>query len=192
MKLVIGIAGRRGSGKDTAAGCLCERHGFISIDFSRDILTPVLRAEGRPVTRESLTRLAMAGRAEAGNGVWAERLSAAANGSGAGRIVISGIRFAEEVRVFRKKFGRGFTLTAVICDDKIRFERLKSRGTMGEGGMTYERFLALERAAPEKAVQKTIRMADYILDNSGTRHGLCRQVEAMFKDVCKQPAGQGL
>lgn len=183
-RLVIGLTGLRGSGKDTVAECMRKKHGFFSLDFTRDVLGPILEKEGRAVTRENLIFLAMAGRKKHGNGVWAGKIADLA-GKREHKFTISGIRFVEEVEEFRRRFGNDFILVAVACAEKKRYERLRSRGTKGEGSMSYERFLELERAPTEAALKKTIPMADFIIDNSGPAGNLPGRVEKLLKTMMR-------
>jgi len=73
--MIIGLTGKRGTGKDTVADYLVRRYGYKKLDFTKDVLAPVLRKAGKPVTRDNLIELAMNGRRKAHNGIWAERLA---------------------------------------------------------------------------------------------------------------------
>ena len=74
--IVIGITGKIGSGKDTAARVLVEKFGFVKLDFTKDVLAPALVKRGLGVTRDNLIELATEGRKKHHNGIWAEKISA--------------------------------------------------------------------------------------------------------------------
>lgn len=173
--LVLGITGSRGAGKDTVALHLKKKYGFRILTFTDDVLAPVLKKRGEEVTRHNLIRLALELRDQRGKGVLAGMLSEKIGDSGFW--AISGVRYAEEVEIFRKKFGDAFRLLEVRCETRKRFQRVKKRGTKGEGRMSFEEFLKVEEAETEKAVNETIELADYALDNNGSIGELKEQVD---------------
>jgi dephospho-CoA kinase len=179
--MVIGFTGRRGCGKDTAAKHLEGNFGFRMLDFTRDVLAPILEEQGKPVTRDNLIELAMDGRKKAHNGIWAEKLSGIIMKGGGKNYVISGIRFREEVETFRSNFRKGFRLVAIVCDDMVRFERVRKRGTKGEAAMTFEKFMETEKKPTEMAIREAVRMADFVIDNNGTLDELYGELKNLMK-----------
>ena len=95
--IVIGLTGKAGSGKDTVARYMESRFAFRMIDFTRDVLAPILVKRGMEVTRENLIKLAMDGRKKHHNGIWAEKISELIKMSSQDKFVISGVRFPEEL-----------------------------------------------------------------------------------------------
>ena len=112
--VIVGLTGKRGCGKDTLARHLRERHGFETLDFTQDVLSPILVNRGLPVTRQNLIDVAMAGRKRSHDGIWAEKLSVLIKRRPNKDFVISGVRFVEEVKVFRQNFHRDFRLIAIV------------------------------------------------------------------------------
>jgi len=184
---VIGFTGRRGCGKDTAAAYLEERHGFRMLDFTRDVLAPELVRDRVPVTRENLIRLAMDGRKKANDGIWAEKLADIIGRGGPGSFVISGIRFRDEARVFRERFGPGFSLVAILCPDQQRYERVIRRGTKGEGSLSFAEFMAVEERPTEMAIGMAMEDADFLIDNGGTRGELQSALDRLVKVIKATP-----
>ena len=64
---VIGITGKRGSGKDTVAEHLESKYGFHVLTYLDHVLAPVLKKEGKEITRENLINLALDMRKKKGN-----------------------------------------------------------------------------------------------------------------------------
>ncbi len=184
--MIIGLTGKRGTGKDTVAEHLSEKHGFHMLDFTRDVLKPILEEQGKEVTRDNLIDLAMDGRKNAHNGIWAEKLCDLIKREGEGKYTISGIRFVEEVEVFRKFMGEGFVLVSVICDDNIRYERCRERGTKGEGAMSFDEFMEREERPTEQAILKTMEMSNFAVDNSGSQEELFLEVDKIVAKLLKE------
>lgn len=178
---IIGFTGKRGCGKDTASNYLESRYGFRMLDFTRDVLAPILVNLGRPVTRENLIEIAMDGRKKSHDGVWAEKLSVMIKRNSVKDFVVSGIRFAKEVEVFRANFGDDFKLVAIVCDDMKRFERVRERGTKGEGELSHEEFIEIENRATERVIAGTMGIADIVIDNNGTIKDLQDEVDRLAK-----------
>lgn len=181
--MIVGFTGKRGCGKDTAAEMLVKAHGFTALDFTRDILSPILRAQKKDITRDNLIDLAMEGRNEAGNGIWAQKLCDAMHGMKRGDYTISGVRFPEEARAFRKEFGADFVLVSILCDDRKRHERCVKRGTKGEGGISFEAFMKTEEKPTEKAISDTMAIADYVIDNNGSLDELSGVIDELVKRI---------
>jgi dephospho-CoA kinase len=181
MKLfVLGITGRRGSGKDTAANYLSEKYGFRVLTFTDDVLAPMLKSMGREVTRENLIVLGMDMRKTfGGNAALVPALCEMIGREGLW--AVSGVRFPEEVEYFRYNFGENFRLISVKCDPKKRHERLKRRGTKGEGKMSYREFMGIEKKPTEKPIGKTMKMAELKVDNNKTKKDLYMQIDRMCK-----------
>jgi dephospho-CoA kinase len=166
--MIVGFTGKRGSGKDTAAERLVKGHGFTALDFTRDVLSPILKGQKKEITRDNLIDLAMEGRKNAGNGIWAEKMCSVMHGMKRGDYTISGVRFPEEAHAFRKEFGADFVLVSILCDDRKRYERCMKRGTKGENGMTFETYMQTEGKPTEKIISDTMNLADYVIDNNGS------------------------
>ncbi|UCD03403.1 MAG: AAA family ATPase [Candidatus Aenigmatarchaeota archaeon] len=179
--MIIGLTGKRGSGKDTVASHLADKHGFSMLDFTRDVLAPILQKQGKPVTRDNLIDLGMEGRKKAHNGVWAEKLSVIIKRRGIGDYVISGVRFVEEVETFRKLLGEDFVLVSTLCDDRTRYERCRKRGTKGEGDLTFDQFMEHEKRPTEKVITETMKISDFVLDNNGTHEDLFSEADKVLK-----------
>jgi dephospho-CoA kinase len=181
MKLsVLGITGRRGAGKDTAANYLSKKYGFRVLTFTDDVLAPMLKSMGKEVTRNNLIGLGMDMRKTfGGNAALVPALCEMIGREGLW--AVSGVRFPEEVEYFRYNFGENFTLISVECDPKRRHERLKRRGTKGERKMSYREFEEIEKSPTEKPIDRVMKMAKFVLDNNRTKNDLYRQIERIYK-----------
>jgi len=70
--------------------------------------------------------------------------------------VISGIRFREEVEVFKKEFGGSFFLVAIVCDERLRYERVVRRERKGEASISFDEFRGVESKPTERVIGDTM------------------------------------
>jgi dephospho-CoA kinase len=178
---VIGITGKKGCGKDTAARRLQDRHAFEMLDFTKDVLAPILVKRGMPVTRENLIGIAMQGREKSHNGVWAEKISAIIRMRPGRDFVISGVRFREEVEVFKRSLKDDFRLVGIVCDDEVRYSRVKKRGTKGEADISFGEFMEMESRPTERVIPDTMSIADFVIDNNGSLDDLYAAIAGLVK-----------
>lgn len=179
--LVLGLTGKRGSGKDTAAFHLRDKYGFQVLTYTDHVLAPILEKEGKEVTRENLINLALGMRKEKGNQILTELICK--NIRSDGFWVVSGVRYPEEYEYFKGQFLEGFKMISVGCEAKKRYERTKKRGTKGEADMTFEKFMEIEKKETEKAIDETITHAEFYVDNNGTIEELNKSLDEVVEKL---------
>ena len=145
---IIGLTGRNAAGKGTVAKLLKKR------SFEYHSLSDTLRNELR---------------SSGGSGILAdlmiENISTSANH------IVDSIRNPSEADSLNRKYSNHeFYLISVDADPEIRFQRLKTRGRVGDSS-TWEQFLhqeALEESDDPSKQQLllTMKKADFSLDNS--------------------------
>ncbi|MBN2143314.1 MAG: AAA family ATPase [Candidatus Aureabacteria bacterium] len=183
--MIIGLTGRNGSGKSTVAEFLIHR-GFQYYSLS-DIIREILSKEGKEFSRENLIETGNSLRSTMGAAVLAEKtvekLMPDRN------YVIDSIRNPSEVERLRKV--KGFKLIRVEAPTRVRFERCKSRNRE-KADQDLDSFKKLEKKelkSPDpvsQQLEKTGKMADYILRNSGSLETLHEQVIEILKEVTKK------
>ena len=129
-----------------------REYRFKLLDFSINILAPMLRKEGKKPTRRNLARLATKLRKKHGVDILAKRLCKKIKKDR--DYVISGVRFPEEVIYIEKQFGVDFILVGIECRPRIRYERAKKTGIKEDKRMSYEDFLEKEKLPTEKIKQR--------------------------------------
>lgn len=177
--LVIAFCGKKYSGKDEGCNYLVSRYGFKHLDYSKNVLNPILEKNGKPITRDKQIELATQLRKEKGVCVLTEMIVEKIKENSA----ISGLRFKEEVEYLRKKFKEKFKLIAVEAEDKIRYERSLRQQTKGEGTHTFEQFLEREKLPTERVIPLTMGLADYTITNNSTKEGLYNQLDTILKGL---------
>ncbi|MCK4531818.1 MAG: hypothetical protein KAT94_03050, partial [Candidatus Aenigmarchaeota archaeon] len=106
--LVLGITGKRGSGKDTAALHLRDKYGFHVLTYTDHVLAPILEKERKAVTRNNLMNLALEMRKSKGKHILTELICEKIESNGFW--AVSGVRYPEEYEYFKKNFGGNFKL----------------------------------------------------------------------------------
>lgn len=132
--IVIGLTGLKAAGKDTLAERLVSLYGFTAMGFGDAVRREAKRQLGtaNPPVAE-LIRLGNEGRAESGNGIWAQRLLEMARESGVSRLVMNGFRHPDEFDVVKSALPDGhFTFVAIVAPFRVRAERLIRRGRPGD------------------------------------------------------------
>ena len=100
MTRVIGLAGRIGSGKGTAAEYIRRKYGAQQFVYS-DILADLLRQLHLEVTRDNLQKLGASLRQGLGKDVLVEAMRGEVSASKADVILIDGLRYVNEVEMLR-------------------------------------------------------------------------------------------
>lgn len=185
VKLVLGLAGRFGSGKSLVAQYL-EKKGFFRITLS-DLLREKAKARGEEPTRVILQNLGDEMREKFGTGVLAQLAWDKAVQLKSERVVIDGLRNPGEVEFLRKQFG--FYLIKVEASEEIRFERLKKLN-LPKLPKTWEEFIASEKRdlgvgqkESGQQVGEVLKMADFTVSNEGTESELYRQIRTLVRQL---------
>ncbi len=179
MITVIAVCGLSNTGKNTLGDILVQDYGFQPLDYTKDVLAPLLKKEGKAVVRENLSALATELRRKKGPAILTELLAGKIIGDG--NYVITGLRAKEEAVYLRKRFGKGFFLIGMVADPTIRYRRAVERNIKGEGKLTMEQFLAKDELPTEKLIADAIAGADFLVDNNGAEKELEKVVSALMK-----------
>tara|TARA_Y100000310_G_scaffold337033_1_gene423070 strand:- start:1209 stop:1745 length:537 start_codon:yes stop_codon:yes gene_type:complete len=177
--MIIGIVGRDGSGKDTAAEFFVKKN-FKSISLSDELRT-ILREEGKSIAREVMQQRTYELRKEKGPAYLAERIIPQLEGN----VVISSIRHTAEVELLKKK---GMKLIAIDAPFATRFERIKNRADK-EDDITEEIIKKREedqqgsQDAAKMQMNEVFNMADKVVMNDGTKEELNKKLESITETL---------
>ena len=174
-RTIIGLVGHPSCGKDTVAEFLVTQFGFKHISTGDTVRQHITSNNLGGLDRPNMQAVANQLRAEYGAGTLAEMaLKTAGN-----RLAISGLRTIAEAEKVKQAGGKIVCITAPI---KLRYERAKARGRVGED-IDLEKFAEIESRESHSSdpngqnTEGVIALADYTIQNVGTLAQLHSQVE---------------
>ena len=183
--IVFGLTGKNASGKGTVAEIL-KKKNFTYHSLS-DSLRDELKSLKKEETRENLIDIGNELREKGGPGVLADKLMPKLNSEN--NHIVDSIRNPLEVISLRKEtLLRRFFLISVDANSRLRYDRLCSRGRIGDTD-SWEKFVEQEKKEennddPNKQqLSRTMEMADYSIDNSGTLEELEAQINRIISSL---------
>ena len=139
--IVFGLTGKNASGKGTVADIL-KQNKFTYHSLS-DSLRDELNLLGKEETRENLIEIGNKLREEGGPGVLADKLMSKLDT--AKNHIVDSIRNPSEVDSLKQKSSLcKFFLISVDADARLRYDRLCTRGRIGDSD-SWEKFVEQER-----------------------------------------------
>lgn len=173
---IIGIAGTNGSGKDTIGQMLAERHDWLFVSVSEDLLEPELERRNLPVDRKHLAELSTEWRREQGMGATVdkafEKFKVEEELRQLGGLAIASLRHPGEADRIHELGG---LVIWVDADPQVRYERIHGRGQGEKDKKNYDEFLAeQQREMQHLGDQATLNIgdvkakADILLENNGS------------------------
>ena len=177
--MIIGITGTNGAGKGTVVDYLVKQKGFVHYSVRKYIEAEIVK-RGMSLDRNSMNIVGNDMRERHGVDYWDKLIFSDTQARGDKDIIIESVRNLASAQKLKES---GALIWAVDADKKIRYERTVLRGSSTDH-VSFEEFVAQEdREMAQAAVHDMntfgiIKMADAILDNSGTLEELYAQVEA--------------
>lgn len=180
MKLVIGLVGEKGSGKETF-GDILEKllpgEKIVRIRSS-DILAETLTLWGIPKTRENLQDLAIIMDGHFGDGTLSNAVAKRINSLKADIVIFDGVRWLTDVTLI-KSFPKNY-LIYVTASLKLRFNRLRARKQKAdEKSLTYKQFLHEENKKTEKFISEIAEGADFKIENDSTLPDFKKRIKSL-------------
>jgi len=178
--MIIGITGTNASGKEMVAEILGQS-GFSKFSCS-DVIREVARTRGLSTDRGPLTALANELRAAHGPGVLGRRVYEMIKEKGISDAVVVSIRNPMEAEAL--KAHGDFFLLWVDADPMVRYRRSSERKRDGGDLLSFEGFMALERAEHDAGptgcrLNKMQELASFTLRNDGSMEELRDKVLAI-------------
>lgn len=180
-KIIIGITGTVGSGKDTVADYLIKK-GFFYLSLS-DLIREECSKKNKYHGRDDLIKMGNQLREKYGPGVLAKMaLEKLINKD---KIVLGSIRNQGEVEELRKY--NNFKLLKIDAPIDLRYQRIQKRGKIDDQ-VSLDKFKeqeSFERQGNffQQQLDRVAAMADQIVDNDGTLDELYKRVDEILKEI---------
>jgi dephospho-CoA kinase len=156
---IIGVAGTNGSGKDTVGHMLAERHGWLFVSVSDDLIIPELKKRGLLLERQQMANLTAEWNRQKMGAVVDKAVEYFSKQKGNYRgLAIASIRHPAEAARIHELGGK---LVWVDADPKVRYGRVMSRQQGDKDKKTFEQFSAeQEREMKHSGDDATLSIAD--------------------------------
>lgn len=186
MKIVIGLVGEKGSGKETFAKFLTQAASGKTVSHRRfsDVLGETLKLWGIRTTRKNLQKLAVVMDNAFGEGTLTNAVYALIGRDNADIVILDGIRWKTDLAMLRR-FSRNI-LVYVTADTETRYARVKERKEKeGEECATLEQFLEEERAPNELLIPQIGKEAGVRITNNVTVDDFKKCIEDFYRKYVK-------
>lgn len=184
MKLVIGLVGEKGSGKQTFVNFIKLIRKDLNIRQVRfsDILAETLLIWDIPISRANLQKLSLIMEGGFGKSSLANAAKFNIADDPSQVIILDGIRRKAELELIRKF--KNNLLIYISAKGNLRYERLRKRSEkVGETGLTSEQFKAEEKSKAEAEIPNLGKKADLKIDNNGTLEQFANKITQLAKKL---------
>jgi dephospho-CoA kinase len=185
--VLLAIIGLNGSGKDTVADYIQEKHGFTKKSLS-DIVRIITCEEGMdPSKRDDLNFVADKNRKIMGPGFLAK--IAIKDYKEDDKLVLSSFRHPKEIEIVKEKGGIVIKIDVPL---EIRFKRTVKRKELDptdHGSVKFDEFLEKEKRElsnpdyDKMQINEVMELYDYIIDNSGSLEELKEKIDILLKEI---------
>ena len=180
-KIIIGLIGETGSGKDTFCDFIKKtvKEPVFCFRFS-DPLSEILMILFSEVKKEDQQWLGKILREKYGNDILAKAMTKKIEKIENGILILNGIRYWEEFEMVKKLGGKNLYITT---DQKIRWQRINKRGEKTDDFSSYEKFLEKEKAKTEILIPEIGKKADFKIENNGSRDDFYKKIDTIMKSI---------
>jgi len=185
VKLVIGVGGTIGAGKDFCTDYLKKKYSFEVIEMG-NLTREEAKQAGFAETRENLEFITKKRTDEFGIGYWARKAVQKAQVIKSDFIAINGVRRPIDVTLPKKVFGDKYHVIFIDADVEVRFKRLKARKRPGDP-KTLAEFKKQEHSEWRLFdFENAMKKADVIIKNdTDNSEDFYKQIDAVISKFIK-------
>ena len=182
-KIILGLAGEMASGKGTIVEYIFKKYSGKTFRFST-ILRDILKRLYLEEVRENLQKMSTILRENFSQDILSLATFQEIKNSEEKIITVDGIRRQTDMK-FLKDFP-GFKLVYIEADVKKRYGRISIRGeNPDDNNKTFEQFKKELEQESEIQIRDLRKIADYIIDNNGSKEELYAQIDKIIKQFCE-------
>lgn len=178
-KIIIGLVGEAGSGKDTVGDYLALKYQAIQYRFHEPLKEALeIFLDPKNISRADLIWLSNNIRGKYGNQIISAALKRRIDRIESGIIALNGLRIIEDL-----EFIQGLPNSAVIyvtLGQKQRWERICGRGERIDDAVSFEKFQEYEKAETEVQIPDIGKKADFRVENNGPKAELVEKIEEIM------------
>jgi len=181
-KIIIGLVGEMGAGKDTFSEYVKSknRESVFCFRFS-DPLSEVLKIFFNEVKRTDQQWLGIVLRERFGRDILIKAISKKIKSQKKGAIIIlNGVRYWEEYKAIKKLGGKMVYITA---DSKLRWQRTKKRNEKKDDTAPYKEFFKKEKAETELQIPGIGKKSDFKIKNNKSKKAFYQKIEEILKEL---------
>ncbi len=178
-RIVIGLVGATGSGKDTVAEYLEKKYKAKLMRFA-DPLKETLSIYFDKFSKEDQQWLADLFMQRFGSDVLSRALRKRID-EGKGLIMVNGIRFWEDFH-FIKSYTRSYIIY-IRANQKLRWKRVRNRGEKTDDKVSFKKFQEIDRNKTEKHIGEIGEKADFIIDNEKDLKYLLEKTDEVMSKI---------
>lgn len=179
-KIIIGLVGETGSGKDTVAEYLEKEYGAKLMRFA-DPIKDTLSIYFDKLSKEDQQWLYLVFKARFGEDILSRAMAKRVEDSKDELIIINGVRMPSDYD-FVKNY-EGAQVLYVTIDQKIRWERIANRGEKSDDKISFEKFQELDRQETEKYIPEIGAKADKTIRNEKDLNYLLTEVDNYMNEL---------
>ncbi len=185
-KVILGLVGETGSGKDTVAHYLQRRYDVDLLRFSKPLKKTLSLFFEQP-SKDDQAWLYSVFKERFGEDVLHRGIARYID-QHSGIMCVNGLRMMMDMDFVRSY--KHNHIIYVTADQKVRWERTLSRGEKSDDNQTLAEFKKFEKTVEtEQAVPRIGAQADFTVRNEGTMEELLTQVDAVMEQII---AAEGL
>jgi len=178
-KIIVGLIGESGSGKDTVANYLRDEYGAKLMRFA-DPIKDVLHIFFDKTSREDQQWLALEMRKRFGADIFPRAIKRRIENE-EGIVVVNGLRFWEDYD-FIENEEQGFTLY-ITADQELRWKRTTNRGEKTDDNIDFAKFQEIERVETEIHIPEIGTKADFVIRNEKDLDYLLSETDRIMGEI---------
>ncbi len=175
QKIIIGLLGETGSGKDTVAEYLKEKYGAKLMRFA-DPIKDTLSIYFDKLSKEDQAWLYLVFKNRFGEDILSRAMAKRVNDEESPLIIINGVRMPSDYD-FVKKYPNSQVLY-ITASEKTRWQRVTSRGEKSDDNIALEKFRELDQVETEAHIPEIGSKADKTIYNEKDLDYLLSEADA--------------